>query len=238
MKQMLFLDFDGVILRSNVANKKIANRASLYTWKQLMKHPNQGAYGSYTKDHFCSIKDAENVCANLYKSYGHTLLGLKAIGCESATLTEYNSYIYDDIDYTELTKHNNDMDVLYKVIDYCHAKNITPYIFTNSPKQWVASMLREHSNIIDDLPDVRNILKIDDTDDAFLKPGNRIYDSIENGFTDGHLFFVDDNACNFKVTLDRGRWTNMLYTTLYKKLNKNMYLINDISQVSQVMKTN
>jgi len=234
MKKVILFDFDGVILQSRSANSIIAKKASLYTWKQLVRHTHKS--NSHVKDHTHTVKDAESICANLYKSYGHTLLGLKAIGFENAKLTDYNKYIYDDIDYTDLVKHNNNMDILYGVIDYCHINDISPYIFTNSPRKWVESMLSDHSSIVKDLPDVRSILSIDDTDETFLKPMNLVYDTIEKQFVNERLYFIDDNACNFQSTLKRKRWTHMLYCSVNKKISDNMYFINDLSQAIEIMK--
>lgn len=133
-KKVVLLDYDGVVLRNQIANSVVAKKAGLFTRNVMSTHNKQ----------IVSLKSSEELCFNLYKGYGHTLLGLQAMGPQmsSVTLNQYNNFVYSHIDYDDLITHNNDMEDIKKLAKFCLQESIPIYMFSNSPKYWIENTLK------------------------------------------------------------------------------------------------
>lgn len=226
MKKVLLLDFDGVVLKNKVADSKVAKRAGIYTWKSINN--------IRSKQDFISITQAEDICYNLYKGYGHTLCGLKDMGLD-VNLKDYNDMIYKTIDYKVVRKTNNDMNDVRNLIQFCKNKRIEMFMFSNSPMAWMENTLENDTDIVHDIPDVRDILKISENDDLFLKPQSYIYDAIEKRFQDTKCIFVDDNISNFRYVMHNSCWKKIVCSTVNKKINNDMFIVDAIKGVLDVL---
>lgn len=225
--KVLLLDYDGVVLRNNVANNIIAKRAGLYT-KNVMSMQNK-----YTVD----TKASCDLSFNLYKGFGHTLLGINAVGINhhSISLRLYNSFVYSHIDYEELQLTNNDMNDVQRVVELCQSKHINVFMFSNSPKYWINQTMGRKRNLKKDIPDIRDVLNVRDDDATMLKPHAPIYDLINDMFKDKQVIFVDDSSCNFQYTLNKENWINVLYCGLDCNPSNNMYMINDLDKLQGII---
>lgn len=227
MSRVLLLDYDGVILRNNSANKLIAHRAGLYTQKVVSIKNN------YTID----SKASHDLCFNVYKGFGHTLLGINAVGIDhtEVTLRNYNNFVYSHIDYNDLTNTNNDMEDVEKVFNLCAKQDIDVYVFSNSPKRWIERTIRKQKNVAKNMKDIRDKLNVQDDDASLLKPLPKIYDMINNLFKDKEIVFVDDSACNLQYSLTKSNWVNVLYCGVNCNTNKNMHMINDLTMLKDIL---
>ncbi len=226
-KRVLLLDYDGVILRNTTANNLIAKHAGIYTRNVTSKH------NGYT----VSLKDSQELCFNLYKGFGHTLLGIQAVAIDkpSVSLKKYNSFVYSHIDYDNVISTNNDMKDVESVLDLCHHNNIETYVFSNSPKDWIKQTLKRNHNINKQIIDIRDVLGVRDDDELLLKPLPKIYDLIDECFVDKEIVFVDDSACNLQYSLTKSNWVNVLYCGVNCNTSKNMHLINNLSKLEEIL---
>jgi FMN phosphatase YigB (HAD superfamily) len=227
-KKVLLLDYDGVVLRNNVANNLVAKRAGLYTRNVI----------SMKNNYMVDNQAATDMCFNLYKGFGHTLLGIQAIGLNdpNVCLRNYNRFVYSHIDYDELRLTNNDMKDVKKVVELCREKNVSTYMFSNSPKVWIKQTLGyQQQELAHDIADVKDILNLRDDDATMLKPLPAIYDLIDHMFSDCEIIFVDDSACNFQYTLSRPNWTNVLFGGLNCKLRNRMHMIDDLNKLETIL---
>jgi FMN phosphatase YigB (HAD superfamily) len=228
-KRVLLLDYDGVVLRNNVANSLVSKRAGLYTRNVI----------SIKNNFMVDTKASSDLCFNLYKGYGHTLSGLNAVGINqpSVSLKNYNNFVYSCIDYEELQLTNNDMNDVKQVVDFCQKKNINLYMFSNSPKYWIHQTLGKEKELTRYIIDIRDVLNIRDDDATMLKPKPAIYDLIDEMFRDTNIVFLDDSACNFQSTLTRPNWTNVLYCQVNCKPSKNMQMINELHKIEEILES-
>lgn len=226
MKKVLLLDFDGVVLRNKVADVQVVKRAGIFTWKACNKIPRSS--------NIISVKHANELCYNLYKGYGHTLTGLKAVGVKS-TLADYNHIVYSTIDYPKVRDSNNDFNDIRQLLQYCAEQQILIYTFSNAPELWINSILKTEPDILQSIMDIRGVLGIKDFDDLFLKPRKEVYDAIDERFNAGKIYFVDDNMVNFQNSMCRPNWTNILFSNFNKKINNNMYIADGTEGVMNIL---
>lgn len=242
MNKALLLDFDGVVCKSKTAGAKVAKRAGIYTWKklnapQLTNKPSQSKFND--NENMVSVSDAENICFNAYKGFGHTIIGLKALGFKDISLREYNQFVYNTIDYDKVRNEDlNDLTEVRKMIAECQDMNVQVYLFTNAPKIWYGNVLQEHGDILNKVIDIRDVLGTSEDDEVYLKPYSTIYRSIRNNFPNHKLYFVDDNVINMQHTLGVHNWINVLYCPVNKKVDDTSYMINDLAKISKVLKNN
>jgi FMN phosphatase YigB (HAD superfamily) len=226
-KKVALIDFDGVVLRNKKADTCVAKRAGIYTWKAVSNVPRSMSQ--------IGIRQANDLCYNLYKGYGHTLLGLNAMGVTS-NLEDYNKMVYNTIDYKKLREENNDFTDLRRFLDYCKQENIDTYAFSNAPNTWLQNTLLDDSDILACMPDVRTVLKVNANDATYLKPQPAVFSAINSGFYDyDKIVFIDDNISNMRHTLHNNKWKNLLFGSSSKKINNNLFLVSGFDDVIDVI---
>ena len=228
LKKVVLVDFDGVVLRNKRADIQVAKRASIYTWRKLnnVKSFNQ---------HLISPKQAEDICYNLYKGYGHTLTGLKDIGIPNCNMVDYNKAVYDTLDYSKLRETNNNFDDFRTLINYCHEHHHEIYFFSNAPYRWISNTLKDEPDIMYSIEDVRKILHVDEDDESYLKPYHLVYDKLQSHFTKENVVFIDDNIGNMKPVINNVAWTNILFCGTNKKINNKLYFIDDLASAVNII---
>jgi FMN phosphatase YigB (HAD superfamily) len=226
IKKVVLVDFDGVVLKNKVADAKVAKRAGIYTWNRLNNlRPHNGLIGP---------KQGDDICFNLYKGYGHTLLGLKDIGIDS-NMKDYNKVVYDTIDYSLVRESNNSFDEVRELINYCHECQYDIFMFSNAPYRWIENTLADDKDILLSMEDVRKVIGIDEDDDKFLKPQKHIYDVIDAYFNRENIVFVDDNIGNIRPVMDKLTWTNFVITTSNKKINNRLHFADGLHHVMEII---
>jgi FMN phosphatase YigB (HAD superfamily) len=221
MKKVLLLDYDGVVLRNRTASSLITKRAGLFTQSVFTRKNNITI----------TTKDASDLSYNLYKGYGHTLLGLNGIGLKNVLLKDYNNFVYSHIDYDELIMENNDMKDINHIVSTCKAQKIDVFFFSNAPRVWIYNTLKRNKYLSTNICDVRDILEISDNDCTFLKPKSEIYDALEERFKNNVIVFVDDNSYNMTYTINKNNWINVLYCGVNSDVSDNMYLTRDLKSL-------
>lgn len=228
LKKVVLVDFDGVVLRNKTADAQVAKRASIYTWRKINN------IKSYNHQ-LISPKEAEGVCYNLYKGYGHTLTGLKSIGIPNCHMKDYNKQVYDTMDYKKIRNTNNNFDDFRVLINYCQEYHHEIYFFSNAPYRWILNTLKDEPDIVSSINDVRKVLDINEDDEHYLKPYQPVYDKLNSFFNKENIVFIDDNIGNMKPTMSNITWTNILFCNTNKKINNRLYFVNDLANIINIL---
>lgn len=192
MARVCLLDFDGVILRKHPVHTLVQKRCEAYVGKKLKLGPKQAAL----------------VNKQLYEAHGHTVLGLRSLGCASDML-EFNKAVYQSIDYRanfDGCFSPDDPQVLdvVSMLESCAANEVTPFVFSNAPDFYCSEILhymgitssRARSQV-----SRLHVLPVCTSDGTpLLKPCADTYDSVNEilGVRPGHdtVCFVDDKLVN------------------------------------------
>lgn len=198
MKTPLLLDFDGVVLRSHAANKLVGARCRNY----------MGMY--------MGIRDPvqkRKVNQLLYKSHGHTLLGLQALGYR-CNVFDFNEYVYSNIDYKNLAQGVLDGEFSRVELDAL-AEEFEVFIFSNARSDWVYGVCRELDY------DISGKCRVLDVGDYYLKPEQSAYklalDMVRDWVPNGKpVMFVDDSLLNICGVINNPLWLPIMFDPLGK----------------------
>jgi FMN phosphatase YigB (HAD superfamily) len=218
LKKAVMLDFDGVVLRRNPISQCIYHRCQRYVQKHTgMRNP---------------IK-LQEVNKELYDACGHTALGLQKLGYENVTLSEFNEFVYSNLDMRELRENCDDGDDLRAFVDSAYAKGMRVYIFSNAPDTWCKEALSLMG--APELPSVYNAVT-----SQYLKPTQAAYDAVERIVEHDvdKIVFVDDKIINHLPILNNPRWESVLMTTgLQEQVVKikSVKVVQSLRQVSKLL---
>lgn len=172
------LDFDGVLYNNKVTNAIVSKKAAQYVKNIIhVKDRNDDFYNKMNK--------------YLYKTYGHTVLGLNKLGYK-ANIHDFNDYVYSDLPYDDISMNT---DIILPD---------NTYIFSNAPTAYCNKITNKV------LPNIRDVIPTY-YDIFFLKPEKRIYSQIEETFHDCSFTFIDDSLINLNPILHKPRWTPILF---------------------------
>jgi FMN phosphatase YigB (HAD superfamily) len=196
MSRALLLDFDGVVLRKHHAHDVVSMRCRKYVQKFVpIRNP---------------VK-ANELNRHLYRTHGHTVLGLRKIGYD-VEVNEFNNQVYSSIPYTQLfnkiqSTHVEDIKSVLKVLNYCKSNDIDVHLFSNAPDVWCLQIL--HAMGIDVEAYFEGSLSV--ITGTYLKPEKECYDAVKvilNKYD--QICFVDDTLVNFQHVYHDQKWTNLL----------------------------
>lgn len=192
MQKVLLLDFDGVICKHPKSAAEISRRASQYV-KKIVNIKND--------------KDAATLNKHLYKTFGHTVLGLQKLGYNIKP-SDFDKYVYSDLDYDNLfndfkSSNKDDIEAIRKLNIYTKKMDIPLYIFSNAPQVWCNHIMDQ---MIDDQLFFNYVENMND-----LKPSYVLYENISYSFRGLDIVFVDDQFINFSWTLNNKQWKNIHY---------------------------
>lgn len=203
--KVLLLDMDGVIFHHPRALEHVGKKVTSLVKKVVPST--------------ATMLDAHQINRKLYTSYGHTLLGLRAVYRNDVpTLDEFNKEVYDDqtLSYLELIRKSPEVQAkkmeVERVLEIARVKNIPIYIFSNAPLQWCQGIL----NIMD----VCEYFHEDSIfcsshpvfQDSLLKPQPQLYRSVQDLLQHVHqdgsmeLVFVDDSWSNVMPVIGSMGW--------------------------------
>jgi FMN phosphatase YigB (HAD superfamily) len=197
----LLLDVDGVIVTNPRLTTAISRRATRFVARELS----------------LKMMEADEVNKNLYRTFGHTLTGLKKVYESKRTLEEFDEEVYDPAILEELGRTMRDdptSDTLRTVVKRARSLSVPTFLFSNAPRAWCETAVRSAG--VDDLllPD-ENILCCDHPllDGPRLKPSRALYDATLDFVRattrhgdDLDLLFVDDSLTNVAPLVKRRGW--------------------------------
>lgn len=192
LKKAAFVDFDGVIVKNKSVLSKVQKRAVSYVQHKLKS----------SDSNVC-----ERVNEHMYKTSGHTLIGLCDIVGEqhAGTLQEFNSHVYGDLhlDKDEFYEiKNNNMSEWKAFVAQMKFQGIPIYIFSNAPEDWCLTFI--------DAEDISGIYSPSQMSHRYLKPLPAMYDLISEKHGSSQIYFIDDNDCNLRR---HHNWTNIHYNS-------------------------
>lgn len=222
MSKLLLLDFDGVVLKNKVIERKLGKKIEKYC-EDTLKIGNK--------------KLSRRINRDLYLSSGHSLLGLRKIGIPR-NLREFNEKIYN-FDYNTLYNEITDKNIedIGKIVDlnqFCKYHDITLKIWSNSPKKWCRNFINYMTHELSGVDIVDNLSCI-----YLLKPTEDSYSYIEYKYKNNIIFFVDDKLSNFFNILNNQKWISIYYTDgeiCENKISNNMWMINNLSHIKNIIK--
>jgi FMN phosphatase YigB (HAD superfamily) len=218
LKQAVLLDFDGVVLRRHPAHDVVALRCQQFAQRHLrIKNP---------------IKAREvNTC--LYKTYGHSLLGLQKLG-HSVTADEFNHFVYDMLPYEVMFKdvretNKKDVSDLKDLAAFCDASDVDMFIFSNAPTVWCETILFH-----------MGVAPIPMLTHSHLKPLQACFKEVKWALPEySRLVFVDDSFINFKHVLEDEHWISVLFSNEVQecsvRIAHNAHMIHDLKHVKHIL---
>lgn len=215
MQKVLLLDFDGVLLKHSRSSFEISKRSQNFVRMTT---------------NVVNDNEARHLNANLYKNYGHTVLGLQRMGYK-VSVADFNKYVYSGINYDELFtdfKRTNSQDIrsFTELAKFCRSQKIPIYIFSNAPNEWCGT-------IMDMMLQNDTFYNFVDTSDE-LKPSFVLYENVSYKFKGKKIVFVDDSFINFTNSFRNNQWTNVHYTSdkyTINKNNNNLYTIDSLDKI-------
>lgn len=219
MKRALLLDFDGVVLRKHQAHNLVGLRCQNFVQRQLkLKNP---------------LK-AREMNVNLYRTYGHTLMGLRKLGYD-IDLEEFNQFVYTCLPYHTLFKdvcETNRLDIrnVERINEFCLENDIDVYLFSNAPDVWCHTIL-----------DYMRVPLMRTLKHEALKPDRMCFQEIHPTLQRyDQLVFVDDSFINFHHVLHSQRWLKILASTEMQdkplQITESVFMVYDLLQCMDVIK--
>lgn len=219
MQRVLLLDFDGVVCTHPKSAFEVSQRASQYVKKIV----------NCKTEH-----DARLLNRHLYKTHGHTVLGLQRLGYNIKPV-DFNKYVYSDIDYDKLfvdfkETNKGEIETIQKLNIFCKKMDIPMYIFSNAPQEWCNYIL---DLMLEDEIFFNHIENQND-----LKPSFVLYENVSYRFKNNKIIFVDDQFINFSWTLNNNQWINIHFTgeeTYNVGDKKNILTIDTLDQLHEIL---
>ena len=139
----------------------------------------------------------------LYKTYGHTVTGLKKNGY-NVDISEFNEHVYSTFPYSTLFSdisktHTHDIESFRYLLKHA---TIPVHIFSNAPHIWCQTILHYMN-----MP----LLPIIDTENL-LKPQPEVYSLVASYFPQTTITLVDDNQINFQPIMNDRTWSKVHMT--------------------------
>jgi FMN phosphatase YigB (HAD superfamily) len=201
----LLLDMDGVLFKDKVMSYKVSHNICNYVRRRI--NP------VYKMDHVKSVNEG------LYKTFGHTYLGLQAVyGKKSGHLAEFQQQVYTKELIVALKQRCSnpklnleDRTNVESILNLCDEHQIPVYIFSNAPLIWCQTIIEGFgfgAKLSDDhylTPD--RWMSVDGAvTGAILKPQKEYYHRVMRVLSDKHGFrmkwiFVDDQLSNLKEVI-------------------------------------
>lgn len=219
MKKTLLIDFDGVIFKNKVIERKLIKRIDRYCGEVL---------------NIKNKKISKLINRELYLGSGHTILGLKKIG-KPLNLKEFNDKIYN-FDYKELyediTPENvRDIENLKELYYFCQSHDIDLKIWSNSPSYWCKNFICYITS------DLRHIEIHNNHNCSYLlKPERDSYTYIESILKSDLIFFVDDKLYNLLNTPDNQKWISIHFNDNFnEKVSDRFIMIKDLVDMKRIL---
>jgi FMN phosphatase YigB (HAD superfamily) len=210
--KVVLLDVDGVILRQPRVLSHVSRKIVRYV-------------KDFTPQKMHTLMDAAEINETLYKTYGHTYLGLRALyGKEIPSLHHFHTHVYDIHMVQEIMALQKDpwfvrsKEELMRLMDLCTKHNIPMYLFSNSPSMWCEAILLT-MGIFEALPSEHVLSSTHPIfqDGQLLKPMPKLYTNVATFLQqtmrdkDVQLIMVDDSLINLQPITHDPNWVPFLY---------------------------
>lgn len=200
----VLLDVDGVVFNHPRVMTRVVHRVT-----------------QYVHDHIPGVKnilEASDINQMLYKTFGHTHLGIqKVIGADAPNLAHFNQTVYDQslVDYLHVFKTHHDVmdrrEELQKFLIACAHMGVPCYLFSNAPDVWC--------NTVYEVMELQNIMPKENIlcsshevfEGSLLKPQTRVYENVKDHVKASELVMVDDSLMNLLPIIGQHGWKPILF---------------------------
>lgn len=193
----LLLDLDGVVFRHPAAFARIHARVTKFVATRV---PNTCAH--------MEVHEA------LYRSHGHTLLGLRDTLGDTSTIAEFNRFVFDAAFIEEVRRipRPNETELhsaaVRRLVAFATQRHVDVYIFTNAPRNWVNYALSTTGLASTFEP--QRVLVGEEL--GYLKPQHEAYAAVEERVRAARITFVDDSLINLvSAPPNAERWCPVLF---------------------------
>jgi len=202
MAHVLLLDLDGVVFQHPAAFARL--------------HARVGAFVATRVPETCVVRDVHEA---LYRSHGHTLIGLRDAMGDTSSIADFNRFVFDDAFLEEVRRipRPNSSErhamAVRRLVASARRRNVDTYLFTNAPRNWVDYALSTSG--LKSTFDAPHVLVGEEL--GFLKPQPEAYAAVEAVVHAERITFVDDSVINLASVPngDEGagpdRWVPVLY---------------------------
>jgi FMN phosphatase YigB (HAD superfamily) len=200
-KRAVLLDFDGVVLKKSPGHRIIAKRCESFVNKFVRLNDRESV---------------ENLNKHLYRTSGHTLLGLRKLGYD-ISIEEFNNHVYTPEICNKVVPSAADKAELQEFCDE-YVKRVRGvgggvgfgecglYISSNAPDLWCKTILEKMD------VDVDLFQMAGSSDVECLKPQPEYYAGVHEKIKADHYAFVDDSRINLMPLVDSSpMWSPYLY---------------------------
>lgn len=206
VNRAVILDVDGVMLRHLPSMIKVSRRIDKFVAKTAGV---SNSHGSRINQH-------------LYKTFGHTFVGLQKMYPKTITLDEFNDFVYTEDVIRSIHHSTYNVDVIEHVIilqrflEACKTAGTPVYMFSNAPLVWCDAVKHAY-NLRKWIPESSIISCQHDVFQGFLKPNPIVYETLQQYLrfehqNDGLQFlYVDDSFVNLVPVLDKPLWKPILF---------------------------
>jgi hypothetical protein len=191
--KLALVDFDGVVLKNRKALSFVNNKAERYVAKHL------------------DIKDKLAIARmnkELYTTYGHTVLGLHAMGCSTVSKKCFDQFVYSDLDPSlALTEEEvKNWDTFYNIMK---GEGYHISIFSSAPYTWCDHFLDKDKYEFNYVKDILSMRPIE-CDEDFIKPNRRIFDMLHYHLRNvENITYFEDKMLNFRHVMNYAKWCNV-----------------------------
>ena len=219
MSKLVLIDFDGVVLRNEISNQYLSDRAKSYV--------------SYKTN----IRNVSHFANDLYVTHGHTHIGLDRHKYASS-LREFNSYMYGDENlYAHLQMSFYEQKKWLEFKQSLDTNNIDIKFFSNSPSKWLEHFIKYNiSDIFDFSKHIEKFSINDKMYNLMLKPQPLVYNiaDIKYGEIYSEIFFIDDKLANLHAAADTN-WIKILFDASceFEKVDEHFYYANSLTAISE-----
>lgn len=206
VSKAILLDVDGVIMRHPPTLAKVSHRIDKFVAKTMGVSNVHGA----------------KINHRLYKTFGHTYLGLRTMYPQTGTLQNFNEFVYTDDVLQKIHDSTYNVDVIEHIIQVqrflsmCKESNIPVYMFSNAPRIWCETVNRAY-NLGEWIPDHCILSSEHDLFRGHLKPNPDIYSTLQQYLCfeykneEMKIVYVDDSFVNLVPIMGNSYWKPILF---------------------------
>jgi FMN phosphatase YigB (HAD superfamily) len=219
MSRAVLLDVDGVIFNDRILMKEVKHNIAKFVQSRV--EPRNKRLVSYD--------EAQVITANMYKNYGHTLVGMwKVYGySEDLSIDRFNDQVYPKETLNNLhsfLRHSRcpNRSILSYFSTQCMESLIPLGIFSNAPNEWCEPIYTWcNLDVASDLTFTSSHRLF--TDKQQLKPVEGLYDDIYKSVAEyydvSRITFIDDSPLNLSSLWEKPEWAPLHF------INNDVFLI-------------
>ena len=228
-KNLVLVDFDGVVLRNPQASKYISNKANAYVARTCKLAPN--------------CKSLESLNKELYGSYGHTVIGLNKHGI-NASLKDFNKFMYDDVSkYRHIVMSSEEKEAWLAFMEAMDEMDLDVRFFSNASAKWINHFM---GDLVDtqtfELQHIFESYKNEPRYDEMLKPERSIYDLVMHKYPQRIYYMLDDKLHNFQAISHDPRWVKIWMNgcnesswMVQRKLTASFFALDKLKDASELI---